>query len=368
MSKRATLPKVVDGFLNGQHMRILLASEEVTAIPEDALLVFTKHLCRWLAGRHDLTVLHASGEPEEAFRSLRLLSPRFLFSRGLVRLLRRERFDLVLYIPSSGLTACGLARALLLRAAAGASLCAFALQERGIGPLHRLLSRIRRPELVFSPLAGTRDALRRIGIMAETALPGYDDEAFAQVDAGRKAALRRKYNLPADRWIVLHVGHVKESRNLQVFLRWREWGADVLPVVKSGETEPGWASRLRRAGGIVIDEHLQDIHELYQLADCYLFPSPVTGGGPEFPLSVVEAAACGLPVATTSVGALPGLLEESPGFVYIDGAADIPAAIARFRAEPPPRAADVRDLSWNDAFSRSIEPHLARLAEAGDES
>lgn len=344
-------------------MRILLASEEVTATPEEGLLVFTMHLCRWLATRHELTVVHARGEPEEGFRSRRCLSPRFLLSRDLIRLLRGERFDLVFYIPSSGLTAWGLVRTLLLRLCAKSPTFLFALQERGIGVAHRLLSAFSRPERVFTPVAGMRSALERIGLETEPVLPGFDHHVFVPVDAAGKTALRRKYNLPPDRWIVLHVGHVKESRNIQVFLRWRDWGPDVLPVVKSGETEPGWASRLRRAGVIVIDEHIRDIHELYQLADCYLFPVLAPRGALEVPLSVIEATACGLPVATTPFGALPELVQENDRFVYIGGAAELPTVLRRFRAPAAPVETDVRGFTWKAVFSRFIEPHIARIGK-----
>lgn len=56
-------------------------------------------------------------------------------------------------------------------------------------------------------------------------------------------------------------------------------------------------------------------------ADILLFPSHTEG----FPLVVLEAMACGLPVICTSVGAIPEMIEKNGGFLFEVG--DVPAII-----------------------------------------
>ncbi len=70
------------------------------------------------------------------------------------------------------------------------------------------------------------------------------------------------------------------------------------------------ADELRRAGVLLITHYLPEIVELYQAADAYVFPVPPNPADPsaiDLPLSVLEAAACNLPILATRFGALPDL-------------------------------------------------------------
>ncbi|HUV36307.1 MAG TPA: glycosyltransferase [Patescibacteria group bacterium] len=343
-------------------MKILLASEELTAQPEEGLLVFTMHLCRYLDSLGELTVLHALGDPEEHLRSLRILSPKVLMTDRLVRFLRKERFDVVLYIPSSGLTGFGLGRSLLLRYIARSPTILIALQERPVGALHRIVALMGHPELILSPVKGLSAHLARLGFDTGFIMPGYDRNLFRPVDPDVKRSLRVQYGLPLDRYIVLHVGHVRETRNMQAFLRYREWGENIQPVIKAGEQDPAWRDRLRRAGIIVIDEYIAGVHEIYQAADCYLFPVSCPTGALEFPLSVIEAAACNLPVLTTRFGALPDVIPEGNGILYFENVSDIPRYLLKIKELKVNTSKVVRELSWESVFGRYLAPHLEGMA------
>jgi glycosyltransferase involved in cell wall biosynthesis len=200
-------------------MKILLASEEITNRPREGTLVFLMHLCRFLHGEEELTVIHAVGELDPDIRTIRALSRKTLVTRDLLRLARRERFDAVLYVPLSGLTAFGVARGALLRLVTGSPVIAIGLQERSIGRAHAFLSAFGKPDLVLSPAASVRERLERIGIETDFIMPGYDNRLFSPAGPELRAQLKAKYDFPRDRYIVLHVGHVKESRNLEVLLR-----------------------------------------------------------------------------------------------------------------------------------------------------
>jgi glycosyltransferase involved in cell wall biosynthesis len=342
-------------------MRILLATEEITRRPSEGLLVFVMHLARHLRGMGELTLLYARGDPEPDLRALRLLSPSTMITKGLLRLSRGPSFDIAIYVPSSSLTAYGLIRGMLLRSIFKIPTIMIALQLRKVGSLHALVSHCRTPELVLSPVGELRENLERLGIRTGFVIPGFDNGLFRPVRPELKARLRQKYGLPRDQYIVLHVGHIRESRNMQVFLKHREWGGDIIPVVKGGEVDPSWLHRLQMAGVVVIDEYIEQMQELYQAADCYLFPVSSPVGALEFPLSVVEAAACGIPVITTRFGALPGIIREGEGFHYIRSMSEIPEMIRKVRSSSPDASAKVCDLSWNMVFSKYLEPHIRRL-------
>ncbi len=344
-------------------MRILVISEEITSSPSEGLLVFTMHLCRYLAGKHKVTILHKTGIPDPELESYPLLKGRCHISPDLRRFYRDRDFDLTIYLPSSGLTSMGMIRSGIIRSSSSTPVVLIGLQSRNVTGVHRFAALVHPPDVILSPVKKMRKELEEIGFHTDFIMPGFDDGSFVPVDIEAKARLRKKYGFPENRFMILHVGHIKESRNLQTFLRYREWGSDILPVIKGGEVDPSWRDRLRMAGIIVIDEYTDDIHELYQASDLYLFPVSSNLGALEFPLSVIEAAACNLPVLTTRFGALPEILKESPGFSYYDEAVEIPGKIRALRGSSPETSLLVDRLSWGSVFERFLEPHLELLSK-----
>ncbi len=348
-------------------MRIAVISEEITIRPAEGLLVFLMHMCRYLSARHDLLVLHERGEPDPDLDTRRVLKGKTLFSREFSGVLNDWKPDLLIYIPASGLTGFGMLRSVLLRRRSGRPVVVVALQARETGRTHRAISLWSAPELVLSPVREMRLALEELRVNTDFIMPGYDPELFKPVDRETKLRLRERYGIPADRFVVLHVGHVRESRNLQALLRYRDWGADIQPVVKAGEVEPVWRNHLRQAGIIVIDEYTDDIHEIYQAADLYFFPVSIRTGALEFPLSVIEACACNLPVLTTRFGALPEVLEEGDGLEWFSGVAEIPDKIKILRNGKTDTRTKVTKLSWERMFDRYLTPHLESLVSLSTE-
>jgi glycosyltransferase involved in cell wall biosynthesis len=106
----------------------------------------------------------------------------------------------------------------------------------------------------------------------------------------------------------------------------------VLVASSSTPQEERVAATLRAAGVHLFTEYLPAIHELYQLADCYVFPVRSTDNAIELPLSVLEALACDLPVVTTRFGDLPALFDcpgRPPGFVFVDTPGELCSEAAR---------------------------------------
>ena len=343
-------------------MKILLVSEEITNRPREGSLAFLMHLYRFLHHEGELTVLHAVGELDADVRALATLSLKTLVTRNLIRIMSKERFNIVIYVPMSGLTAFGLARGAILRILSKSPTIMIGLQERSIGAMNRFLTVLGKPDLVLSPAKATREKLEELGIETSFVMPGVDKRIFKPVGRDVKTRLKIKYDLPPSRYILLHVGHIKENRNLEVILRYRDWGTDVQPVIKAGTIDHSWVHRLRMAGIIVIDEYFNDVHELYQASDCYLFPVTNPTGAIEFPLSVIEACACNLPVLTTRFGALPEIIREGNGFHYYDRVSEIGAKLAAIRESKPDTLCKVREFSWEMVFRKYLYPPMRALA------
>lgn len=201
------------------------------------------------------------------------------------------------------------------------------------------------PDLVLTQSRGGETLFKNLGSRVSFFPNGVDMEKFSPVNPREKANLRSRLNLPLDQKIILHVGHIKPNRQLDIFFRIQKMEG-IQVVIAGGTHEPAdiaLKEKLIRAGIRVVHEYMPDISMLYKAADLYLFPimdKPVDKGekqGTDYnsigaidlPLSVFEAMACDLPVLTTPFGALPRLFNQDPldprsrGFVYADTDTDL---------------------------------------------
>jgi glycosyltransferase involved in cell wall biosynthesis len=78
---------------------------------------------------------------------------------------------------------------------------------------------------------------------------------------------------------------------------------------------------------IVRRQYIEAIHEIYQLADLYVFPVEERLGSIEVPLSVLEAMASNLPVISTKFCGLPRMFKEGDGLFFVDNRNEIPKLV-----------------------------------------
>jgi glycosyltransferase involved in cell wall biosynthesis len=148
-------------------------------------------------------------------------------------------------------------------------------------------------------------------------------ERFRPMNAEEaRRVVRQQYGI--DRPYLLFVGQMKTRKNmariLEAFGRFRQDGDSKLALVlagRRGQTSEFLDESIRRLGlsGCVIEPgHVSDeqLPALYNAAEMLVFPSLFEGFG--FP--VIEAMACGTPVITSNVSALPEVAGD--GAVLVD--------------------------------------------------
>lgn len=147
---------------------------------------------------------------------------------------------------------------------------------------------------------------------------GVDTERFHQVKPVLPETLRGR--MAPDRPCLLHVGHLKTNRGLDILAQlngYRGWqvlvvGSPIAPAM------PEVMEMLDAAGCIVLREYIEDLPGLYSSINAYAFPVLDRMGAIDMPLSVLEAMACNCPVISTPFKALPRFLPEGDGLYYFD--------------------------------------------------
>jgi glycosyltransferase involved in cell wall biosynthesis len=191
------------------------------------------------------------------------------------------------------------------------------------------LSLLRKADAVIAISAEIRAALlsRRVSAARIHDIPNAVDlKKFHPVAPDDKRRLVEKLQLPNDKTLVIYAGRLSRAKGLPMLIE--AWPTVIakhpelcLVIVGSGRISfdncEDYVKEFVRAHHL--ESHVQffpesaNVHEYLQAADLFIFPTEYEG----FSLALVEALGCALPVAVTSVGAAPDLIQEGQnGFLF----------------------------------------------------
>ena len=185
---------------------------------------------------------------------------------------------------------------------------------------------------------------------------GVETEVFHPAD---RSAARRELGLPEDEIVLFSAGALVEGKGFQHLLvgMSRAVGSRPMRLYIAGPGEGSWLRRMAEAHGMadrlaLLGSLPQDeLPRWYQAADFFCFGSLREG----CPNVIIEALACGTPVLSTSVGAVPDLVEdERCGVLFEPGSAEAFATTLR----------DALSRTWDRAYvaergSRRSWDHVA---------
>lgn len=287
---------------------IILTNCLAEKIDEGCLKVANSLIKRIKEAHPETTVISYDNRSEQSDCHIKL--NKLFLNRRLFAILNSKQ-EKVLYIPFSSNTRASVIRTWVLSVFCRNRIdVLFVLQH----PMDRFMKKM----LQFSGarvITLSRSACsffgKEVGCEALYLKTGVDTQKFRPVSQEEKAAIRRKYGIGESEKVVLHVGHLKEGRNVGRLLEIGEEYRVILvaSTLTRNERDDHLRAALEERPNIrIIDTYVERIQELYQLADVYFFPVLEQGNCIDAPLSALEAAACNLPVVATPYGELKELM------------------------------------------------------------
>jgi glycosyltransferase involved in cell wall biosynthesis len=176
---------------------------------------------------------------------------------------------------------------------------------------------------------------------------GVDTARFRPADASERDALRRRLELPAGHPIVVYTGRLLRGKGLETlidaFAALTE-PAQLVLVGAGGDqslsVEAGLRDRVRAAGcaaRVTFTGRVEAVEDFLRAADVFAFPSVFEALG----LSLIEAAACGLPAVGSRTGGIVDVIEDgASGLLVPPGETGaLREALASLLREPARRVA-----------------------------
>jgi len=218
-----------------------------------------------------------------------------------------------------------------------------------------------KPDLILTQSHESEVIFKEIGCNTEFLPNGVDTERFVPASAKIKEELREKYGIDKKKFVILHVGHIKETRGIRIFNRLQDKTNQVIIVGSSYfRTDENLYQELINSGCIIWNRYFENIEEVYALADCYVFPV-MRDDSIFMPLSVMEAMSCNLPVISTKYEGLTKAFEEGDGLFFAKSEEDFVNLLKKIKNDTNIKNREkVLPYSW-EAVGKKLEEIYFKL-------
>jgi glycosyltransferase involved in cell wall biosynthesis len=212
-----------------------------------------------------------------------------------------------------------------------------------------------KPDVILTQSLISERMFSKFGIKTVFFPSGVDIDRFKPVLEKEKNDLKNQYNISEYKFIILHIGSIKEGRNLRQLIKLQDNETQVLIIGAGSKKDNTLFKDLTDAGCIVLKEYIQHIEKIYNCADCYIFPTVdkydffgrAMADSIEMPLTVLEAMACNLPVISSRFGAIPRIFSTTRGFFLFSNQDELIYAIQEIKKKPEIKTREiVISYSW----------------------
>ena len=302
-------------------MRIILVTEYINPPYDEGIKKTVFSLFTELQKHFDIQVICRYGFEKE---NIHIIKTNPLFINKNVRyIIKTFDPDVLIYFPFASATFASYLRLRILSWYAGRARKIFiALQPKTLKIWQKLIVRFIKPKYGLTPSPELKKYWDKINVDNQLLPLLTNLSKYRPVEnIEHKNDLRKKYNLPENTFIISHIGHLNEGRNLEALIPLQNAGYQVV-IVGSSSTPldaigpDSLKEKLLNSGIILYSQYIENIEEIYQLSDLYIFPVVSKTGSIGLPLSILEARACGIPVLSTDFGSVKHFLNSDYGGIY----------------------------------------------------
>lgn len=224
-----------------------------------------------------------------------------------------------------------------------------------ISPFFKNLIYLARPTYLLLQSKSSEVMFNSLGIKTKFLSNGVDINKFKPVSRAKKVELRNKYGIEEDKFTILHVGHLMERRNLEVFQKIKNEDNQIIIVASEYLNFDGeMFKQLNNSGCIIFKGYYKNIEEIYALADCYVFPVK-KGYTILTPLSVLEAMSANLIVISTKFKGLIEIFSEGNGLLFVENEGDIISKLKIVRNQEVKTRDKVLPYSWDNISEELVK-------------
>lgn len=302
-------------------MKVLLVTEYINPPYDEGIKKTVYQLYKTLMNNFEVKVICKYGF--QGNNILELKTNRLYISRQIKKEINLFEPNILIYLPFSSTTFASFIRHFILsKYKNSAKTILIAMQPKPIKAWQKKIVKLIKPQIVLTPSPQLQLMLDALGINNKL-LPLFTElNKFTPINnLEYKFLLRKKYNIPLNTFVISHMGHLNEGRNLKTLIPLQKKGYQI--VIVSSSSTPidskgplSLKQELIENGIIIIDQYIKNIEEIYQLSDCYIFPVINPNSSIGLPLSILEARACGIPVITTDYGSVKYFLYDDFGAIY----------------------------------------------------
>jgi|ERR1035437_5572555 glycosyltransferase involved in cell wall biosynthesis len=295
----------------------ILITEDISEPIDEGIKNFSYHFAKFFDV--DNNIIYCCLSNKNIHNIKYLPKNKFFISLSFLKNVKSLKPQLIIYVPNGSSTLMSFTRLKIVSIICRtAKMIMVSVQARKHNYITKgLIATFLKPDNIF--VLSNIEALyyEKLGIKSFISSVGVDVNKFNSVTANDKNKLRQKLGLPLNVKILLHVGHINKGRNLAMLkILLKEGYKLVIIGSTSFKTDIKYKHRLEKAGYVFLNDYIENIEEYYQASDIYVFPTLSFNSAMEFPLSVLEAMSCNLPILATRFGGLQNSFYESECFKY----------------------------------------------------